>query len=112
VLLLLQKSRECTQGVWKHFSRGKLLQNKIDDTETQPDFLEAGQWMQRVEMKHFHKLTAPLLRVFVHCRTFKSLKVPGGSALPNKGSLEEAERGGNTLVRLAFERRDHQITLK
>jgi len=97
--------------VWQHFSKEKLLQNEIDDTENQPDFLERGQWMQSVEMKHFHKLTAPLLRAFVHCHTFKSLKVPGGSALPNKGRLEEAEQGGNTLVKLAFDRRHHQITL-
>jgi len=110
--LRLQKNQECVRVLFQHFSEEILLNHEIEAATAHPHFLDGGDWIGRVELKYFHKLTAPLLKAFIHSRTFATVRPPQGSALPKKGSLEDAGRGEKTLVTMAWECRQQPIILK
>jgi hypothetical protein len=94
--LLLQKNQECVRVLFQHFSEEKLLSHEIQAATDHPSFLDGGDWIGDVEHKHFHKLTAPLLKelkAFIHSRTFATVRPPQDSGIRWKRGQNSAHNG-------------------
>jgi len=79
------------------FSEEKLLNHENQAATVHPHFLDGGDWIGREELKHFHKLTAPVLKACIHSRTFTTVRPPQVSGIRWKRGQNSAHNGMGVL---------------
>ena len=72
---------------------------------------QIASWLRDASVPNFAKVNAPLLKQFITARTSTTGKGPKGG-WAKKMSEQEAVPGANTLIRQAYDLRQHLLTMK